>query len=233
MFTRTHVPSPAACETGRKPRALSRASLVVASRASLAVAALAFAAALTVSARPARAQAPGQEPAAESAHEGAAHEESIWPFVGKIVNFAILAGALVYLLRTPLANYIVKRRAEVRSDLDAAEAMKRQAAAQIAEIDARVKALPAELDALRARGRAEIATEEQRIRDLADAEHKRLLDQASREIEQRVRLARRELLEHAADLAVGLAETTIREQMTDADRTRLVDRYLTQVTHHE
>ena len=43
---------------------------------------------------------------AGAAHGEAAHEESIWPFVGKIVNFAVLVGTLVYFLRTPLANYL-------------------------------------------------------------------------------------------------------------------------------
>jgi F-type H+-transporting ATPase subunit b len=213
-----------ACEFRRKPR--------VQAAAPLAVAALAFAAALAV-AVPVHAQTPAaSEPAVTEAHE-TEHEESIWPFVGKIVNFAILAGAIVYLARTPLAGYIVKRRTDVRADLEAAEAMKREAAAQIAEIDARMKALPAELDALRERGRAEVAAEEQRIRELAAAERQRLLDQAAREIDQRMRLARRELLEYAADLSVGTAETRIREQITDADRARLVERYLSQVTSHE
>ena len=52
-------------------------------------------------------------------------------------------------------------------------------------------------------------------------------------IEQRTRVARRELVEHAASLAVGVARTKIRAQITDADQSRLVDRYLAEVTSHE
>lgn len=158
-----------------------------------------------------------------------AHEESLWPLVGKIVNFAILAGTVFYFARKPLAGYIVSRRAQVRSDLVAAEAMKTTAAAQIAEMDAKLAALPAELEALKARGRQEIAAEQQRIRQLADAERARLLEQAAREIEQRTRLAERELVEHAANLAVEVARMKIQTQITDADQARLVDRYLAEV----
>jgi F-type H+-transporting ATPase subunit b len=164
---------------------------------------------------------------------GEAHEESIWPQVGKIVNFAILVGTLIYFGRKPIASYFASRRAQVRSDLVAAEEMKKSAAAQIAEMDAKLQALPAELDALRARGQQEIAAEEQRIRELAETERARLLEQASREIAQRTRLARRELVEHAASLAVGVAQTKIKAQITDTDQARLVDRYLAEVKSHE
>lgn len=192
-------------------------------------------------AAPASDHAAPAQPSAES-HEAATgehastsgeHEESIWPQVGKIVNFALLIGTVIYFGRKPLADYLVSRRAQVRSDLVAAEAMKTSAAAQIAEMDAKLRALPAELEALKARGQQEIASEQQRIRALAETERVRLLEQASREIEQRTRIARRELVEHAATLAVGVAQAKIQAQITDADQTRLVDRYLAEVKSHE
>jgi F-type H+-transporting ATPase subunit b len=198
------------------------------------VLAFALMAALVLGAGSARAQQPAHQP--EDAQE-AVHEEmpaeSIWPFIGKIFNFAVLAGVIVYFARTPLSNYLTRRRSEVRADLETAQAMKADAAAKIAEIEARMKTLPAEIDALRARGRDDIAAEGQRLRELAAAEKQRLLDAATREIDQRVRAARRELVEHAADLTVAIARTKIQSEITDADRTRLVDRYLSQVTSHE
>ena len=205
-------------------------------RARRLVLAAAVLAVLSLSSRPARAQEPVHEQPSAAAHEGAegpAHEESIWPFVGKIFNFVVLVGGLVYLMRKPFAEYLTRRGGELRAELSAAEALKAEATAKIAEIDARMKTLPAELEALGARGRADIAAEEQRIRELAATEKQRLLDQAAREIDQRVRLARRELLEHAADLTIAVARAKIQSEITDADRSRLVDRYLSQVTSHE
>ena len=172
-------------------------------------------------------------PQAGQAHADEEHGESIWGQIGKITNFVILVGGLAYLVRKPLSNYITTRRAQVRADLVAADEMKRAAAAQMAEMDAKLKALPRELDELKARGQQEIAAEEQRIRELAEVERVRLLEQARRDIEQQVRLARRELVQHAAGLAVGVAEQKIRQQITDVDQQRLVDRYLGQVQTHE
>jgi F-type H+-transporting ATPase subunit b len=168
-------------------------------------------------------------PAVFAAGGEGGHDESIWPMVGKIVNFAILAGTVFYFGRKPVAGYLAGRREQVRADLVAAEEMKKTARAQIAEMDAKLAALPAELEALRARGQQEIAAEQQRIRQIADAERARLIDQAAREIEQRTRLAERELVEHAANLAVDVARTRIKDQITDADQARLVDRYLAEV----
>jgi len=191
---------------------------------------------VSLAGRPARAQEPAHEQPSAAAHESAgaeAHEESIWPFVGKIFNFVVLVGGLVYLVRKPFAEYLTRRGGELRGELSAAEALKAEATAKIAAIDARMKSLPAEIEALGARGRADIAAEEQRIRELAAAEKQRLLDQAAREIDLRMRTARRELVEHAADLTIDVARTKIQNEITDADRSRLVDRYLSQVTSHE
>ncbi len=205
------------------------------------VRALALAAALAVAGTPAahasssRAHQ-GHEPAqAEhgAAAEGGHEEGSIWGFVGKIVNFTLLVGTLVYFLRAPLSTYLTTRGTQVRADLDAAEAMKRSAAEQIAQMDAKLKALPRELDELKARGQAEIAAEEARIRELAEAERVRLVEQASREIDQQVRLAQRALIEHAADLSVRVAEQKIKRDITSDDQVRLVKTYVDQVTDHE
>ena len=168
-----------------------------------------------------------------AAAEGGHEEGSIWGFVGKIVNFTLLVGTLVYFLRAPLSTYLTTRGTQVRADLDAAEAMKRSAADQIEQMEAKLKALPRELDELKARGQAEIAAEEARIRELAEAERVRLVEQASREIDQQVRMAQRALIEHAANLSVSVAEQKIKRDITSDDQVRLVKAYLDQVTDHE
>ena len=149
--------------------------------------------------------------------------------VARIVNFGILAGTLVYFLRTPLATYLRDRSTQIRSDLVNAEQMKKAAAEQIQEIDRKMQALPGELEALRTQGAREIAAEEERIRQAAAAERDRLLVQARREIDLQVKVAERELVTHAAELAVGLASERIKKNITDDDQKRLIDRYVQQV----
>src|SRR5207249_5102382 len=78
-------------------------------------------------------------------------------------------------------------------------------------------------------GAQDIATEEARIRAAAAAERERLLEQARREIDVQVKVAERELVMHAADLAVGVASERIKKNITDDDQRRLLDRYVQQL----
>ena len=169
----------------------------------------------------------------QGAHESAGAEEhqgrGIIDTVARLVNFAILAGTLWYLLRSPIAKYLADRGTQIRSDLVNAAELKQTAAAAIEEIDRRMQALPAELEALRAQGAQEIAAEEARIRAAAAAERERLLEQARREIELQVKVAERELVMHAADLAVAVASERIQNNITSDDQQRLVDRYVQQL----
>ena len=179
-----------------------------------------------------RASAAAQaQPAHETAGEAAPEHQGsdIVGMIARLVNFSILAGVLVYFLKGPLTGYLDGRSEQLRKDLVDAAEMRRAAGAQIEEIDRRMTALPAELEALRVQGAEEIASEEARIRAAAAAERARLLEQARREIEWQVKVAERDLVSHAADLAVGVATERIKHNITDEDRQRLVDRYVQQL----
>ena len=185
---------------------------------------------------PAHGQPPAHGPPAEGAHsaEGAGHGteqhgESIWATVGRLFNFIVLVGGLIYVLRWPLAQYLANRSQQIRGGLESARETSAKATSQLAELDRRLQALPAELEALRKKGVEEIAAEEQRIQAKAEAERARLIDEMQRDVDVRIRVARKALAEHAADLAVGLAADHVRQTITDADQARLIDRYAVQV----
>lgn len=170
--------------------------------------------------------------AQEHAAEGG-HDQSIggmimamgWP----IANFIVFLWVLNRFLKKPFQEYLAGRSATIRKDLVEAAELRTNATAQLATIEQKLAALPGELAALRTRGADEIKAEEQRIATQATADRDRLLDQTRREIELQVRLAKKEILEHAADLSVQLATDRIKKEVTPADQDRLVDRYLTQV----
>ena len=174
--------------------------------------------------------AAGAQPV-EHANAEAAHgsEHPIRDMVAKLLNFAILVGILVYFLKTPIASYLSGRSAQIRQDLITAAEMRRIATAQLQEIQARLSELPAELAALKSRGEEDVRSEKIRIAETAKTERERLLDQTRREIAMRLRIARRELTEHAAQLAVQVAHDRIQRTITPEDQLRLVDRYTTQL----
>lgn len=170
-----------------------------------------------------------QEHAPASEH----HDESIggmimgmgWP----VANFIIFVGVIYYFANKPLKEYLASRSATIRKDLVEAAALKATATAQLATIEQKLQALPGELNTLRTRGAEDIKAEEARIAAAAVADRERLLEQTRREIELQVRLAKKEILEHAADLSVELATERIKQDVTPDDQSRLVDRYLDQV----
>jgi F-type H+-transporting ATPase subunit b len=178
---------------------------------------------------PPASQAQADEHAAEAEH----HDESIggmilgmgWP----VANFIIFLGVIYYYGNKPFQDYLANRSATIRKDLVEAAELKATATAQLATIEQKLAALPGELNTLRTRGAEDIKSEEQRIAAAAAADRERLLDQTRREIELQVRLAKKEILEHAADLSVQLATERIKKEVTPEDQSRLVDRYLDQV----
>lgn len=165
------------------------------------------------------AEAAGEEP----------HGQTLLQTVAKLANFAILAGVLVYYLKTPMSAYLVSRATAIRRDLVTASEMRASAAAQLAEIASKLESLPAEVASLKAQGAQDVAAEQARIAQAAAVERERLIQQTRREIEMRLGVARRELTEHAAQLAVRIAEERIKRTITLEDHVRLVDRYTAQL----
>ena len=169
----------------------------------------------------------------QHAEEAEHHDESIggmilamgWP----VANFIIFVGILYYFFNQPVREYLANRGTTIRKDLVEAAALKSQATSQLAEIDQKLQALPGEIDRLRTRGADEIKAEGQRIAAQAAADRERLLEQARREIDLQVRVAKKDILEHAANLSVQLATERIQKEITPEDQSRLVDRYLDQM----
>lgn len=159
----------------------------------------------------------------------APHEQTLLQTVAKLANFAILAGVLVYFLRTPIAAYLSARGTTIRSELVAASDLRAMATAQLAEIERKLQTLPAELEALKKQGAEDVVAEQARIAQAAAVERERLIQQTRREVDTRLRVARRELTEHAAQLAVQVAEARIKRTITPEDQLRLVERYTTQL----
>ena len=174
--------------------------------------------------------------AAQQSHEATTaseteepHGQTLVQTIAKVVNFAILGGILVYFLKTPISTYLDTRSTHIRQDLVTAAELRSTATAQLADIDRKLPALPAELEKLRVQGEQDVKAEQARIAKAAADERERLIAQTHREIDARLRVAKRQLTEHAADLAIKIAEERIKRTITSDDQLRLVDRYAAQL----
>lgn len=158
--------------------------------------------------------------------DDAHHGESIWATLSRLANAALLFGGLFYFLRGPIGRYISGRQGQVRADLALASDMRVDAARRLEQIEAQLQGLPAELELVKQRGAEEVAAEERRIQERAEVERARLVAQVQREIAQQTRTARQSLREHAAALAVGVAEARLRETLTADEQRALADDYI-------
>jgi len=156
-----------------------------------------------------------------ASHEGASEPSPIWAWA----NFAILAGALGYLIVKKGGPWFAERSFAIRKGIAEAEEIRRGAEARAAEVDRRLAGLQTEINELRTNAQREQAAEGERIRQQTAADLARIQDHAAREIDAAGKTARLDLKRYAAQLAIDLAEQKIRRQMTPEVQAALVERF--------
>jgi F-type H+-transporting ATPase subunit b len=162
--------------------------------------------------------------AAAAASEGAGgHGGGIpWGDVLKqAVNFAILAGALVYFLKKPISSFLKDRSEQLRKSIEDAARARDEAAAKLSAIEGRMARLGDEIAEMNRKMEAEAGDEAQRIREAAQAEIDRVRTQAQFAADQEVKKARMELRKEAAELATRTAEEMVKKSITAEDRERI------------
>ncbi len=144
--------------------------------------------------------------------------------IAKTVNLIIFLGVLYFLLRKPMREFFKQRYIEIRASLERAAQEKATASARLAEIDARMNRLDAEIADIRTQAEREAVAERERIETQARQEADKLRAMAQRDIEAAKNSALAELQQFTATQAVELAEKIIRHELTPDDDARLVGR---------
>lgn len=145
-----------------------------------------------------------------------------WDLFKQVVNFAILAGVLVYFLKKPLAAFLKERSETLRKSIEDAARAREEAAAKLSAVEARVARLAEEIEGMNRKMDAEAAEEASRIRETAEAEIERVRTQARFAAGQEVKKAREALRREAAGLSIEAAEEIVRKTITPEDQERLV-----------
>ncbi len=143
---------------------------------------------------------------------------TIW----KTANFVLLAGALGYLMAKRGGGFFESRTAGVRRGIDDAARLKRDAETRYAEIDERLRKLGSQIEELREEAKRESAAERERIRCDTERDLQRIQAQTRQEIEAGAKAARQELRAYGAELAVDLAATKLKTQLTPESDSDLV-----------
>jgi F0F1-type ATP synthase membrane subunit b/b' len=142
----------------------------------------------------------------------------------KLVNVLIFFGVLYYLLRKPAREFFAQRYAAVRETLQRAAKEKEAAGAKMADLNARLNRLDAELAEIRSQAQREAEAERKRIEDESKRDLEKIRLTAQRDIETTKQVALSELREFAAAKSVELAEQIIRRELTPEDDAQLIKR---------
>lgn len=123
----------------------------------------------------------------------------------EIVNFLIIALAIVVPLMRFLPKFLRGRKDKLAGDLAAARKVTEDANARLSAVEAKLSKLDEEIQKFRTEVEAEAQHDEARIKASLTEESKRIVDSAEQEIGVAAAQARRGLRSFAADLAVDQA----------------------------
>ena len=147
----------------------------------------------------------------------------------RVMNFAVLAGALFLLLRKPVSQALDARIKGIKEQLSELEAKKKEAEKQLAAYNEKYANLEQEAERLIAEYIRQ--GNEAKVRILAEAQTaaEKLQEQARRNIEHEFKQAKVKLQEEILEKALVKAEELIKSKITVQDQEKLVDEYIEKV----
>ena len=166
-------------------------------------------------------------PASALAASGGA--DPTWDLIWRVANLVLLLGVLFFLARKPLQAFFQDRRDRIQGELQSAAQLRKEAEERYAKWQRQLVDLDAELERVRAIARERAETERAQILADAQAAAERIRSDAHVAVEQELRRARDQLREEASALSIQLASELLQSQVTDTDRDRLLDEFITKI----
>ena len=147
----------------------------------------------------------------------------------RVMNFAVLAIVLVYLLRKPLSQALSSRIKGIKDELEDLEARKNEAEKKLAEYNEKLAQLEKEAETILEDYIKQGHEAKQRILKEAEASAEKLKSQARRNIEHEFEQAKFKLQEEIFETSLEKAEEIIKNKISEDDQDRIVDEYLKKV----
>lgn len=147
----------------------------------------------------------------------------------RVMNFAVLAIVLFFLLRKPVAHFFNDRIRVIREQLSDLEQQKTEAENQLAEYNERLSALSKEADSIIEQYRQQGESLREKILQDAETAAAKMEEQARKNIENEFAQAKLQLETEIFEKAIAKAEDKLKTEITDSDQDRLVQEYLDKV----
>jgi len=163
---------------------------------------------------------------AHAAEEGGSAASEKAAEVFKWINFAIVAGLILWLCLKKAPAFFSRRAAAISSAVTSATAAKAAADAQLREAETKLANLQKEVAELRALAERESAAEVARLRAATQGDAQKIAAAAKAEIEAAERAARLALKALAANLAVDGAESLLAKQLNPQTQEALITSFV-------
>jgi F-type H+-transporting ATPase subunit b len=144
----------------------------------------------------------------------------------KWINFALVAGVIVWWCVTRGSRKFGRRADVISSDIQKSTEAKKKADQQLLDAETKLQNLEKEVADLRATAQRESAAEADRIRDLTATDEQKIAEAGKAEVVAAERAARLELKALAANLAVSGAESLLVKQLTPAAQEALINNFV-------
>jgi F-type H+-transporting ATPase subunit b len=147
----------------------------------------------------------------------------------KVMNFAVLAIALFFILKKPLSQALNARITGIKEELETLEKRKQEAEKQLEEYNQKLTQLDGEAEKLIQSYIQQGEEAKARIINEAQSTAEKLEEQAKRHIEHEFTQAKNQLQAEVLQEALAKAEEIIKTKISSEDQDRLVDEYLEKV----
>ncbi|MCB2188172.1 MAG: ATP synthase F0 subunit B [Deltaproteobacteria bacterium] len=155
-----------------------------------------------------------------------------WDWFWKVANFLILVVLIVKLGRQPMKEFLTGQRAKVAAEIETMEKAKKEAQAELLEIEARIANLAEELDDY-GKYMSEVAQKERAgLLEDAKRETELIMDRAARQNDMALVKARQKMTAELLQLAADLAEEKLKAAIQADDQHRLVQEFTQAVDQH-
>ncbi|HEX5410420.1 MAG TPA: ATP synthase F0 subunit B [Terriglobia bacterium] len=161
-------------------------------------------------------------PPAEQAEEGTTTHEMLF----EALDFALLVAFLIYLYRKRGKGFFNQRTETIRKSLEEGRQALERSQARLAEAEQKLTGLQSEVRALKDQAEAEIAREQERMRQAAEGEARRIEEFAKARILAATNSAKLELKDYVVKQALEQARGRIQQRLDEESRKKLVELFL-------
>ena len=152
-----------------------------------------------------------------------------WEDTFRVMNFAVLAIALIFILRKPMSQALSSRIKVIKEQLADLETRKAEAEEKLAGYNEKLAQLEKEAENIVADYIKQGNEAKARILKEAQSSAEKLKAQAKRNIEHEFEQAKLKLQEEIFETSLAKAEEIIKNKISEDDQDRIVDEYLKKV----